>query len=191
MPADSCSRVLDKLVFVMSQVCDRDPRRADVDLVTLSREVCSRMNAVPHIVQRLMFPDLDEYLTRQALDCGGQQHHYEEERQRIKSLLLLLEVRLESVEERMGKLLHSIEKRKGCWVREVSRLLTEVLNNSCRAKLPAPRVGSHPRRTGVDFKEADRVLDSVLIDSSLTTDDELDVNLRLLEQKIRADGRPG
>lgn len=169
----------------MSQLCDKDPRNTDVDLVTLSREISSRMTSVPCIVRHLVFDDVDEYMTRLALESVSQE--VDGERERVKSLLLVLDERLRSVEERMCKLLHSIEKRKGCWVREVSRLLSEVVNQSCRAKLPGPRVPPHPLRPAVHFKELDQVLDSVVIDSSLTAEDELDVNLRLLEQKIRAD----
>lgn len=184
LPADSCSHALDHLVSVMSQLCDKDPRNTDVDLVNLSGEVCNRLTAVPCIVQHLLFADVDEYMTRLALESEVRQE-VDGERERVKSLLLVLEERLRSVEERMCKLLHSIEKRKGCWVREVSRLLSEVVNKSCRAKLPGARVPSHPHRPVVHFKEMDQVLDSVVIDSSLTAEDELDVHLRLLEQKIR------
>lgn len=186
VPADSCSRVLDDLLTVMSQVCDNNnPRGSDVDLVTLSREVCSRMTVVPHIVQHLMFHDRDEYLTRLALDSVSKvPPDFDAERHRVKSRLLLLESRLVTVEERMCKFLHSIEKRKGCWVREVSRLLSEVQNNSCRNKVPGAQVSSS-QRTGIVMKEAVQLLDFVVIDSSITAEDELDSHLSSLEQKIR------
>jgi hypothetical protein len=185
VPTDSCAHVLDKLMSAMSQVCDNNPRGSDVDLVTLSREVCSRMNVVPLIVQHLLFHDRDEYLTRLVLDSVSKDviPDLDAERQRLMRGLLFLEVHLVPVEERMCKLLHSIGKQKGCWLREVTRLLSEVQNNSCKSKVPGPQVGF--QRTGVAIKEAVRLLDFVQIDSSITAEDELDSHLRLLEQKIR------
>lgn len=184
LPANSFfDHVLDNLTQVMSQVCDKNPGTSDVDLCELSHDVSNSLTSVPDIIQSLMFQDLDQYLTRLVLDFDPQQCL--KERQRVKSVLLQLEVRLDHVEERMSRFILSIEKRKGCWIREISRLLTEIVNNNCRLKLLAT---SHERQTNLlpDYREADRLVDSVVIDSSLTGDDDLDTHLRSLEQMIRS-----
>ena len=177
--ADECSRVLRGLVSVLSQVCDRSSNHAEVDLVKLATEVSTRVAVVPRIVKRLLFTDVDQFLTDLALEDSREKE--EREQLRVKSVLLLMATRLEAVEARMCKFVHSMEKRKGCWIREVSRLLAEVEGKGCRL----PVCWKEVQRSELDFREVDRLLERMQLDPSLTTDDELDITLRQLEQKIR------
>lgn len=186
VPEITCSGAVESLLSALSLASDSNPRTADVDLVNLWHEVCQRLHAVPLKLHRLMFQDIDKELTRLAVQSADSE--WGVRRDRLKRLLLLVEKRLETGEERMCEFLHSIHMRKGCWIREVTALLSEATSGSCRRKVAALSFAKeHFHRCEVDFKEADQVLDSLLIDSSLIAEDDLDMHLRLLEQKIRAD----
>lgn len=186
VPEITCSGAVDSLLSALSLVSDTNARTADVDLVSLWHEVCQRLHTVSLQLHRLTFQKLDTELTRLAVQAGD--GDWGVRRDRLKRLLLLAEKRLQTAEERMCEFLHSIQKRKGCWIREVTALLSEATSASCRRKVAALSFAKAPfHRCQVDFKHADRVLDSLLIDSSLTAEDDLDLHLRLLEQKIRAD----